>query len=262
MTPAIIIIFFLLLSCTEIDDRTLNNGLDDNNSYQLVWNDDFNYADLQLDAGWNVQNGPSGHILCSRWRENAVVENGILHLKNKKENRGGQEWTSASIWSKKQFQYGYFECRYKYASATGTNSSFWLMTTGISPAQGKKFEIDINEGHYPAEINTNLHNWSDITTDPVTGKPKHPSSHKSFDYSLKPGINLGNDFHIYGLKWTRDSLIYSFDGKIIRRMKNEFCHSPVPVYLSEAIISWAGEVTAAIDGTSMDVDWVKVYRLK
>jgi beta-glucanase (GH16 family) len=262
MIPEIILSFFLLLSCTEIDDSTLNAGLSDRKNYQLVWSDDFDYPDSQLDAGWNAQNGTNTHILCSRWRENAVLENGILKLKNKKENRGGQEWTSASIWSKKQFQYGYFECRYKYAAATGTNNSFWLMTTGINPTQGKKFEIDINEGHYPAEVNTNLHNWSDITTDPVTGKSKHSSNHKSIDYSIKPGINLANDYHIYGLEWTKDSLIYSFDGNVIRRLKNEFCHSPAPVYLSEAIISWAGEVTDAIDGTSMVVDWVKVYQLK
>jgi len=254
------ILFFILISCSAGNSEI--QFLPAETQLQLVWSDDFDYPNTQLDAGWYAQNGPSGHILCSRWRENAVVENGILHLKNKKENRGGQEWTSASIWSKKQFQYGYFECRYKYAAATGTNNSFWLMTTGTNPTQGKKFEIDINEGHYPAEVNTNLHNWSDVTTDPATGKSTHPSNHKSFDYSLKPGINLANDFHIYGLKWTKDSLIYSFDGNVIRRMKNEFCHSPAPVYLSEAIISWAGEVTDAIDGTSMDVDWVKVYQLK
>ena len=254
------ILFFTLISCSA-DISEIQFSPEDP-KLQLVWSDDFDYPHAQLDAGWNAQNGPSGHILCSRWRENAVVENGILHLKNKKENRGGQEWTSASIWTKKQFQYGYFECRYKYAAATGTNNSFWLMTTGINPTQGKKFEIDINEGHFPSEVNTNLHNWTDITTDPDTGKSKHPSNHKSFDYSIKPGINLANDYHIYGLEWTKDSLIYSFDGNVIRRMKNEFCHSPVPVYLSEAIISWAGEVTDAINGTSMDVDWVKVYQKK
>ena len=157
------ILFFTLISCSA-DISEIQFSPEDP-KLQLVWSDDFDYPNAQLDAGWNAQNGPSGHILCSRWRENAVVENGILLLKNKKENRGGQEWTSASIWSKKQFQYGYFECRYKYAAATGTNNSFWLMTTGTNPTQGKKFEIDINEGHYHAEVNTNLHNWSDVTTD-------------------------------------------------------------------------------------------------
>lgn len=395
---------------SEIGTVAAQNGL------QLVWSDDFNYPDAQLDAGWMAQNGPSTHILCSRWRENAVVENGLLYLKNKKENRGGQEWTSASIWTKKQFQYGRFECRYKYAAATGTNNSFWIMTTGINPTVGKKFEIDINEGHYPAEMATNLHNWTDVTTDPVTGKSTHPSSSQSFHFnSAKPdvtiqletpvtgkrirltsvygahfhiqefriykpntsgypgvlsptadqdvaglvnyardpqtkitasgvygagyevqnvadgglvkhwvsqvsgdkwlefefssdktigclqfvsgwlsgsswnsvvdnykvqyfkdnawvdiavfdasgsGMNLANEFHTYALDWSKDSLIYSFDGKVMRRIKNDICHSPAPIYLSEAIIAWAGAVTDAIDGTSMVVDWVKVYQKK
>ena len=384
--------------------------------WQLVWSDDFDYPNTQLDARWNSQNGPNTHILCSRWRENAVVENGILHLNNKKENRGGQAWTSASIWTKETFQYGRFECRYKYATAAATNNSFWIMTTGNNPTVGKKFEIDVNEGHYPSEMATNIHNWTDMTTDPVTGNSTHPSSSKSFSFSsAKPdisiqleipvttkrirfssnygahfhiqefriynvnktgypsvlsstadqdvaglvnfardpqtkitasgvygtgyevqnvadggltkhwvsqvsgekwlefefntnktigclqfvngwlnnndwnavisdykvqyfngtvwvdianydatlsGMNLGKEYHTYALEWSKDSLLYSFDGKVMRRIKNEFCHSPAPVYLSEAIISWAGEVTDAIDGTSMDVDWVKVYQLK
>jgi beta-glucanase (GH16 family) len=408
------IMLYVIIGCAQknnvIEDPPAQKGM------QLVWSDNFDYPNEQLDTKWNSQNGPNTHILCSRWRENAVVENGILHLKNKKEKRGGQEWTSASIWTKETFQYGRFECRYKYAMATGTNNSFWIMTTGINPQQGKKFEIDINEGHYPSEVATNLHNWTDVTTDPVTGNSTHPSSSKSFSFSsAKPdvtikleipvtakrirfssnygahfhiqefrifnvnsagypsafspaadqdlaglinfvrdpltkitasgvygvgyevqnvadggldkhwvsqvsgekwlefdfgsektigciqfvngwqgngewnavisnykvqyfngtawveiasfdatlsGINLGKEFHTYGLEWTKDSLIYSFDGKVMRRAKNEFCHSPAPVYLSEAIISWAGEVTDAIDGTSMDVDWVKIYQLK
>jgi len=229
--------------------------------WQLVWNDEFDYPDIELDKQWNSQNGPSGHILCSRWRENVIVKDGFLFLKNKKENRGGQDWTSGSIWTKELFFYGRFECRYKYAGATGTNNSFWIMTTGIVPDSGKKFEIDINEGHYPSEMNTNLHNWTDITVDPLTGKQKHHSEHKSFDLSSTYG-DLSSEFHTYGLTWTKDSLIFSFDGKIMRRMKNEFCHSPAPVYLSEAIINWAGEVTDSIDGTSMVVDWVRVYQPK
>ena len=411
-----VLILGLLLnfSCTKAEEPG-EDEIQQKPGWTLVWSDDFNYPDAGLENNWISQNGPSGHILCSRWRENAVVENGILHLNNKKENRGGQEWTSASIWSKKQFQYGFFECRYKYAAATGTNNSFWMMTTGITPTAGKKFEIDINEGHYPFEMATNLHNWTDVTNDPATGQPTHPTNSQSFnlsgakpDVTIKPevpvttrkirfistygvhfhiqefriykpnpagyplalsptadqdmtglvnyardpltkitssgvygsgyeainvadgglvkhwvsqdngdkwlefdlgtertigciqfvsgwfsnswnnvidnykiqyfngsvwadivgfdaaaeGKNLATEYHTYGLEWRKDSLIYYFDGKAMRRSKNEFCHSPAPVYLSEAIISWAGAVTDAIDGTSMDVDWVSVYELK
>jgi len=289
------------------------------------------------------------------------------------------------------------------------------MTQGTTPTTGKKFEIDINEGHFPNEINTNIHNWTDIVT--TNGVSTHPSLSKSFnlgvrpDYSIqleipittrrirfsspngapfnmgefrafnvnaagypyplsetadtdKPGLvnyvreagtkltasgvykpdasyrldqvadgkvntrwvtqvdgpkwleiefaaekrigclqflngwlnngtwmglisdytvqyhngsqwvdvstlnvalgetNLSRDFHTYGLDWSPTELVFYFDGKELRREKNEFCHSPSPVWLSLAIVSWAGAVTDAIDGTKMEVDYVRIYKRK
>lgn len=383
--------------------------------WQLAWSDEFDYPDAQLDEKWESQNGPSGHILCSRWRENAMVSDGTLKLVNRKEKRGGQEWTSGNIWTKEQFLYGYFECRYKYAAAVGTNNSFWLMTRGPAPTKGKSFEIDINEGHYPNEVNTNIHNWSDITV--VNGKKTHPSSSKSFPFGVRPDrtiqleipvstrrirfssnqkahfhigefriyhvnpagypetlsrtadqdqpglvnlardpqtkvavsgfldpqkrkstaelidgnlqtswisqksgtkwiefkfpenktigciqfvngwkdshgwkglleqyqvqyhngsrwvdmaafdlkageVNFARDFHTFGLEWNEQELVFYFDGQAIRREKNQFCHSPSPVWLSLAIISWAGKITDAIHGTRMEVDYVRIYKPK
>lgn len=193
LTPIYTLAFALLLTVPALGDMTssLSEGdsVDDVpdidlSQWQLVWKDDFDYPSAQLDMNWDSQNGPSGHILCSRWRENAVVSDGVLHLINRKERRGGQDWTSGNIWTKKRFQYGYFECRYRYAEASGTNNSFWLMTQGPDPKHGKRFEIDINEGHYPNEVNTNIHNWSDITTLP-NGKKTHPSDSKSFTFGTR-----------------------------------------------------------------------------
>lgn len=179
--------------------------------WTLQWSDEFDYADAKLDEQWISQNSASTHILSSRWRENAVVKDGILKLINRKEKRGGNDWTSGNIWTKRHFQYGYFECRYRYAAAEGTNNSFWLMTQGKVPAGKKAFEIDINEGHFPNEVNTNIHNWSDIKV--VNGKKTHPSSSKSFSFGLRPDVSIqleipvktrrvrlisnnGNHFHI------------------------------------------------------------------
>ncbi len=384
--------------------------------WKLVWQDEFNYPDKQLDKEWVAQNGSNGHILCSRWRENALVSDGTLKLVNKKESRGGQDWTSASIWTKKKFQYGYFECRYKYAAATATNNSFWLMTQGGEPTEGKKFEIDINEGHYPNEVATNIHNWSDFFM--VGEKKSHYSFSKSFQFGNKPDytvqleipitaqkirlssnnskhfhldelrvygvnpggypdalsetadtdvaglvnfvrekntkievsgcfkeeetfqkqnladgkvskhwvtqaagekwveitfsdpkkigcvqivngykdkgnwtgfmsdyklqyfdgkkwldmstfdINNGNynfskEYHVYGLDWNKDELVFYFDGKEIRRVKNEFCYSPSPVWLSEAIIGWSGTIKEEqLNGSAMEVDYVRVFEKK
>jgi beta-glucanase (GH16 family) len=380
--------------------------------WKLIWSDEFDYQDKKLDEKWISQNGPSGHILSSRWRENAKDSDGTLKLINRKEKRGGQEWTSGNVWTKEHFKYGYFECRYRYAAAEGTNNSFWIMTQGEQPAGKKAFEIDINEGHYPNEINTNIHNHSDVTV--VNGRKTHPSSSKSFAFGVRPDVtiqletpvktrrirltsnhgshfhlgefriynvnpagypdpfsqtadqdkpglvnyakdakiktsgfhkngpdvsanlvdgkintswitqtdgpksveftfpedravgcvqfvngwkdknhwktmmdnyrveyhdgskwvemakfdildgqyNFARDFHTYGLEWTENELIFYFNGKEIRREKNDFCHQPAPVWLSLAIIGWGGKITDAIDGTFMEVDYVRIYQRK
>lgn len=385
-------------------------------AWTLVWEDEFDGTEADLDKTWISQNGPSGHILCSRWRENVSVANGMLRLTNRKEKRGGQEWTSGNIWTRRDFQYGYYEARYRYAAAPATNNSFWIMTRQggtTRPAKGARFEIDINEGHYPNEVNTNIHNWSDITVLP-NGRKTHPTASKSFSFGvrpdvtvqleipvrarrlrlssthgshfhirefrafnvassgypdalsfdadlLKPGLvnyarnpankisvsgfhkdgpdtrldltdgnpvtswisqavgpkfleiefpaerligcvqfingwqqqgnwmallenyrleyhdgqkwiemaafdikdgayNFARDFHVYGLDWTPEELVFYFNGREIRREKNEFAHSPAPVWLSLAIIPWAGRVSDAIDGTFMEVDYVRVYQ--
>ena len=62
------------------------------------------------------------------------------------------------------------------------------------------------------------------------------------------------------MEWNEQELVFYFDGQVIRREPNVFCHGEAPVLLSSAIIKWAGPVTDKIDGTSMDVDWVHVYR--
>ncbi len=394
--------------------KSMLPGGDD--KWELVWSDEFDYPDANLDSHWISQNGPSGHILCSRWRENAKVSDGTLKLMNKKEKRGGQEWTSGNLWTKEKFQYGYFECRYKYAAAEGTNNSFWIMTQNKAvPEQGKNFEIDINEGHFPNKVNTNIHNWTDIKV--VNGKKTHPAASRSVSFGQKPDctiqleipvttrrirfssenpthfhltefrvynvnaagypdalsatadtdkpglvnfardaatrisvsgffnpdanktvanitdgklnsdwitqkdgtkwlelefaedktvgcvqfitgwkdknkwtglvndykvqyhngqkwvdmavfnandgkVNFARDFHAYGLDWSEKELVFYFDGKEIRREKNEFCLSPAPVWLSLAIIPWSGHVTDAIDGTAMEVDYVRIYKRK
>ena len=387
----------------------------------MVFDEQFDGTDADVDARWKFQNGPSGHILSSRWRENAKLEDGILKMIGRKEQRAGQEWTAANLWTKQEFKYGYYECRYRYAPAPGTNNSFWLMSSSPKSKPGC-FEIDINEGHYPYEVNMNLHqhsgkHWAkggrwyyygsgpgsaqedagfnftlkqplvtskirlvsndtdmvrimelrlfppsnagypSVFPNPKEAQPDVPNFAPeakleassvydadsgpekavdgvlatksrwvsarddkprvltlSFDRPRKIGCiqfisgwldgkewksivqdfkleywdgsawqpvpgaqrtalieevrdpnappDLGHSFHVYGLEWNEEELIYYFDGKKIRRIKNEICHGESPVRLSLAIIRWAGPVTDAIDGKSMDVDWVRVWQRK
>ena len=380
--------------------------------WQLTWSDEFDYENARLDEKWISQNSSSTHILCSRWRENASTSDGTLKLVNRKEKRGTNDWTSGNLWTREKFLHGYFECRYRYAAAEGTNNSFWIMTNNPPPEGKKTFEIDINEGHFPNEVNTNIHNHSDVTT--VNGKKTHPSASKSFSFGVRPDVriqleipvktrrlrltstqagyvhlgelraynvnpagypevlspkadadkpglvnfakdakfkasgfvkagqdtsamlidgktetrwtsqqdgekwielefpeertlgcvqfvngylsggtwrnllddykvswhdgskwiemasfdvkqgsyNFAKDFQTYGLEWTETELVFYFNGKELRREKYTLCNHPAPIWLSLAIIPWAGKVTDSIHGTFMEVDYVRVYQRK
>ncbi len=152
-----------LLFVTAISQAQLPEDITPENGWYLSWEDEFDYPDEELDDRWISQNGPTGGglVTCSRWRDNAVVTGGNLELQIRKEDRGGQEWTCGSIWTRSNdFKYGYYEARYRYAGATGTNNSFWLFPYSTSDPGHDKIELDINEGRYPNAVKTNIHNWT------------------------------------------------------------------------------------------------------
>ncbi len=249
--------------------------------WKMVWSDEFNGNDSDLDTGWNSFNGgyKSTSINCSRWRRNAVEENGVLKLLYKKEATSGgsgtsawsYNWTAGSIFTKRKFQYGYFECRYKVAGTVGTNNSFWLISSKNKDTSIKTFEIDINEGWYSAsstngrqQIRTNVHNWSDIST-AANGSVTHPQ--QSVKFNPNPWYNIATQYHTMGLEWNEKELIWYLDGKVIRRVANQNkygaianCFDAAPVYLSAATITFDLPQPDSLDGKWMEVDYVRVYQ--
>ncbi len=386
--------------------------------WELVFEDDFNGPANGWKERWVADASSYKHILSSRWPENVTQENGNLRLLNKKEQRGGQEWTAGSVTAKgNRFQYGYYEARYKYAASSGVNNSFWLISKpGEIPQNitntpaGMFYEIDINEGHYPNQVTCNIHKHYEpkthsghqmqlgakpffsfpleqpITTDgirlvmdypdkvsineiralavstngypeildaeehvlpdvdaslnllkdakveatsqlspeygpehvidgvlttasrwvvegtakgtpntltitlpqPVTigclqmlsgwyGKTSWMNCASNYKFQYRkdgqwvdiPGVDKANgyadlsqEYHTYGLEWTPEELVFYFDGKERRRVKNEFCNFPAAMLLSGAVFSYAGKVDDNIIGTSQDIDWVRVWRRK
>ncbi|MEI6644561.1 MAG: family 16 glycosylhydrolase [bacterium] len=212
-------------------------------AWELAFRDEFNGTVLDTNV-WQISKSESwGKLLSSRWPENCVVEKGLLKLVTRKEKRGGKEWTSAMI-SSRQFQqkYGYWEARYRYAPAPGLNNAFWT----ISRKNGESFEIDFNEGHWPNVVNMSL----------------HQSKTNSLSKSYRAEEDLSLDFHIYGCLWNEKEIIYFLDGQEIDRKPNTKAHWESPVLFSTAVFTWAGPVTDKLDGKSMDVEWVRVWRLR
>ncbi len=137
-------------------ENTLPDFVDINNGWSLTWNDEFDYTSMDdFDEVWTRLEWQSTSLLSGRYKENVEVSNGILYLLAKEESKGGYQWTTGNICTKKtDFKYGYYEARMKYAAATGLNNSFWFVN---SASLENSYEIDVNEGHYPNIINTNRH---------------------------------------------------------------------------------------------------------
>ena len=184
-------------------------------------------------------------LLSIRLPENVVVHDGICHLNVKKrESIRGISWTTAGMGTRIFHQeFGYYEARMRYGSASGLNNAFWLDAANSHTVH---YEIDINEGHFPNSVNMTLHNWT--------------GGHTSLGAEMKTHDQLSRDFHVYGLLWTPNQLTWFFDGKIIHVEPAFGVSGEMRVYLSTAVMPWAGSVSSDLDGTSMDIDWVRIYQ--
>lgn len=211
----------------------------DRDKWSLSFQDDFDGDKLDENI-WAYENKAPAHIQSTRWAKNVSVSNSVMHLHTIKEKIEGypdKDWTTASVWVKPEHfsQYGgYWQASIKINSAKGINNAFWMIGNGS--------EIDIVEGHYPNSVHTNYH-----------------FEHIQYSENYSSPFDLSEDFHIYGLEWTEKELIYFFDGKEISRKQNIDAHTPLYPIFSTAVINWAGQIPDSANGSTMDVEWVRIY---
>lgn len=220
--------------------------------WDLVFHDEFDGTELNTDV-WQSESGYPSHILSSRWPENIKVEDGMVKLITKKESRGGAEWTTGNIRTKEFTPtYGYFEAKYRYPKSDSAhyNISFWLAKSEGNTEAAYQ-EIDINEGRMPDMLQLGIHGSRDGKR---WGSYTRPLSCE----------DLREGFHTYSLEWTESELIWYFDGREVRRETHTHANSPSYVYLSTAIMNGADFdiLNRDADGTSMDVEYVRVYQRK
>ncbi len=202
-------------------------------------------ADLEP---WSIENGTLVEGYSRRDINNVIVDQGNLHLNTRFVPDQQIQWSTAFI-STKEFRqrYGYFEAKIMYGNASGLNNAFWLMSEPSVKEGGQ--EIDINEGHYPNKIEMTVH-----TFDKTNGA------------GVKiQGSDLSREWHIYGLSWTQSQegkshLIWYFDGRAIRAADCDKCHTPVRIILSTAVLPRLKPDVPKLNGSHMEVAWVKAYR--
>lgn len=164
-----LIIVFTFLFQNFIFSQTVNRNADPN----YMWNslvEEFNGDMSSLRQDWNITSHYKrdlGFLVDNP--SSIVIQNGNLELKMKYvsnyldsiwKSTGWEQvysnYTGSEISTKKQFHYGIFECRAKFAKKPGSWPAFWLLGNDGAPCPpgGYGNEIDIAEmfSHQPYPI--------------------------------------------------------------------------------------------------------------
>ncbi len=189
--------------------KVINNTYDYNSlNYQLVWSDEFNGTELNLD-NWTHEIGGNGWgnnelQYYTDSSKNSYVQDGSLFIKLIKESYGDNNYTSARLVTKNKhdFLYGKFEMRAKIPAGLGTWAAYWMMPTdsyyGGWPDSG---EIDIME-HVGYDMGNIYHSIHTEFFNHLDGTQKGDSEYHD---------NVDTVFHTYTLEWLPDKLLYYVD---------------------------------------------------
>jgi hypothetical protein len=178
-------------------------------------------------------------------KENFEVRNSILRINTKPQRISGKVWSADKGFLTKEFsytsglinsgdsfrqKYGVFTAKIKLGNPDAKNV-FWMLADKITP------HLDIcrtSSGKV----------WFDYF--PTKGNTSKTSI----------GSRYSNDYYIYTLEWTSDKLIWKINGTEVFSQTSDVPQEPMYVLL-------AGGLDKPINGlTSMEIDWVRVYKAK
>jgi beta-glucanase (GH16 family) len=191
--------------------------------------------------------------------KNVTVSDGKLHLTMRKEKLptevdklGYHDYTSAALHTNARTTYGYFEVKAKPMNSGGS-SSFWFQH-GSGP--GVVTEIDVFEiggkaKGFEKKYNMTLHALNNTST------------HWSVGGVWVAPWRLADDYHVYGLDWSKEELRFFVDGVLVRSVENTQWH--YPLYLtfdSETMPEWFGMPDDKDLPSTFSVEYVRAWKRK
>jgi len=73
-------------------------------------------------------------------------------------------------------------------------------------------------------------------------------------------MDLSKDYHLYGLYWTPNELVWYFDDREVRRLKHTLLRHPARVQLVTWVDGQGGKAAGDPKVPAMEVDYVRVYK--
>ncbi len=271
-----VLLFVLITSCgswnkNNAREKTGKAAID--TTYQLVWQDEFDYNGLPdtIKWAWDTEGNSANwgnneaQFYTSKRIENAYIENGVLNITAIKEVYEGKDYTSARLISKPDWKYGRFEARLKLPAGRGTWAAFWMMPGSWSFNDGNwpdvgEFDIMEHVGHDPGVIHASAHSrdyqWQ-------IGTQKTDTIHIA---------GATEEFHTYMWEWTPDVVKAYVDDQLFFEYQNEGLgeskwpyEKPFYMILNVAVGGAWGSMQGIDENCfpqTMQVDYVRVYQKK
>jgi len=256
-------LFVLFLSaCNTTNIKTTNN-----NTWKLIWEEDFSKTDFLDKNKWNVakRNKADWGNYMSDLPELIQSKNGKLRLRsivNPNQDIDPAPYLTGGVTTKDKFNftYGKIEIRAKLENARGAWPAIWMLPNsnkyGEYPRNG---EIDLMERlNADEQFYQTVHSYYTLklkeTTNPKSGAITSVNATK---------------YNVYGLEWFHDKLVFTLNGKetfMYPKLENvDQSQWPFdqPFYL---IISmqlegnWVGKAKPEDLPVQMLIDWVKIYK--
>jgi beta-glucanase (GH16 family) len=193
--------------------------------------------------------------------KNVTVSDGKLQLTMRKElvppeleRLGHHDYTSAVLHTKARSSYGYYEVNAKPMNSGGS-SSFWFQQ---DETPGWQTEIDVFEIGGKAKG----FEFKDNMTVHVFRTPTEKKHWQVGGVWVAPW-RLVEDYHVYGLDWSKDEITYYVDGVDVRRVENT--HWRQPLYLifdSETMPKWFGMPEDLDLPSTFSVEYVRAWKRK
>ncbi len=248
-------------------------------TWGLVWSDEFEGSAVDT-SNWGYDEGDHGFgnaELQYYTRDNASVADGKLIITTKREDKTWRNYTSSKLVTSGKFsvKYGRIEARIKMPKGLGMWPAFWMLgnSGGVWPKNG---EIDIMEakGRYPLVSSGAAH----------MGKVYN---YKDTQWGeANKGVDLSEDFHVYAVEWDQneirwynDSLNFYTTQKGVSKLSasegggvcdditwcpfGETATWEFYLILNVAVggtFDNYSEPPASWSSTTMEVDWVRVYK--
>lgn len=178
-------------------------------------------------------------------KDNFEIRNSLLKIITKPQKYQSKVWSPTNGFYLKEFnftsgivntgksfrqQYGIFSAKVKLGNPA-TKCAFWMLADKITP------HIDVCR-----------------TSDGKVMFDYFPRVDKRYKSTI--GSKYANDFYIYTLEWTPDKLVWKINNSVAFTCKNDVPGEPMYILFSGGLDKPVNRMS------SMEIDWVRVYKPK